>query len=143
MQVIGFGFEKINAERKNLKQVPQNISINSNISVKSITQEQVDIVKDKPVLKIDFEFTVDYKPDFAQLIFRGFVVVATEKELAKEVLRRWKNKKLPDEVRLPLFNLILTKCNLKALQLEEELSLPTHIPMPRIKPEENNQNYAG
>jgi hypothetical protein len=144
MQVIGFGFEKIQAERKNLtKQGNQNININSNINIKNISQEQIDVVKDKPVIKFDFEFLVDYKPNFAELLFKGYVIMIVEKDDAKDILKKWKSKKVSDEIRLPLFNLILTKCNLRALQLEEELNLPTHIPLPRIKPQQDNANYTG
>jgi hypothetical protein len=55
------------------------------------------------------------------------------------VLKKWKNKKIEDEVRVPLFNLILTKCNLKALQFEEEFGLPTHIPFPRVSPQQDKE----
>jgi len=143
MQVIGFNFEKIQAERKQAKGT-QNMQINSNINIKNITQEEISIVKDKPVLKFDFEFSVNYKPEIAEIVFRGFSLVLVEKDESKDILKKWKNKKISEEVRLPLFNLILTKCNLRALQLEEELNLPTHIPLPRIKPEQQkNQNYTG
>ena len=143
MQVISFNFEKIQAERKQAKGT-QNMQINSNINIKNITQEEISIVKDKPVLKFDFEFSVNYKPEIAEIVFRGFSLVLVEKDESKDILKKWKNKKISEEVRLPLFNLILTKCNLRALQLEEELNLPTHIPLPRIKPEQQkNQNYTG
>ena len=143
MQVISFNFEKIQAERKQAKGM-QNMQINSNINIKNITQEEISIVKDKPVLKFDFEFSVNYKPEIAEIVFRGFSLVLVEKDESKDILKKWKNKKISEEVRLPLFNLILTKCNLRALQLEEELNLPTHIPLPRIKPEQQkNQNYTG
>jgi len=143
MQVIGFGFDKISAEKKASKPNVQNININSNINVKSISPEEINILKDKHTLKFEFEFLVDYKPDFANILFKGYVVLVVEKDESKDILKKWKNKKIPDDIRLPLFNLIMTKCNLRALQLEEELNLPTHIPLPRIKPEQNNQNYAG
>jgi peptidoglycan hydrolase CwlO-like protein len=32
----------------------------------------------------------------------------------------------------------LTKSNLKALQLEEEMNLPLHIPLPSLKPADKN-----
>jgi hypothetical protein len=67
------------------------------------------------------------------------VLLLTEKDESKDILKKWKNKKMPEEFRVPLFNIILTKSNLRALQLEEELNLPTHIPLPRIR----NQDQAG
>ena len=140
MQIIGFNFEKISGERK---KIPQGkIEIKSNINVKSISPEKIELLKDKDVLKFNFEFTVDYEPNIASLVFEGFILVIIEKEKVKDILKKWKNKKISEEVRLPLFNLILTKCNLKALQIEEEFGLPTHVPLPRLQPPQQGQKYV-
>ena len=143
MQIIGFNFEKIQAERKN--NAKGKIEISSNINIKSVTQESLDLVKEKPTLKFSFEFSLNYKPDIASLLFQGFVISIFEKEQAREILKKFKSKKISDEVRIPLFNFILSKCNLRALQFEEELSLPFHIPFPRIShsQQSNNTNYTG
>jgi len=144
MQVIGFNFDKIHAEKK--KHQKGKIEVSSNIAIKSVEEEKLEAIKDKPVIKFDFEFFVTYKPDFADIRLNGTVMLLMEKDEAREVLKKWKDKKISQEVQLPLFNLILTKSNLKALQLEEELNLPTHVPLPRLKPPQennNNTNYAG
>jgi hypothetical protein len=140
MQVIGFNFEKISAERK--KTPEGKIEIKSNINIKSITQDKVELIKDKDVLKFGFEFSVDYTPGIAELKFEGSVLIIFEKDKTKDILKKWKTKKISDEIRLPLYNMILTKSNLKALQLEEELGLPTHVPMPRLAPPQNSQGYV-
>jgi|WetSurMetagenome_2_1015567.scaffolds.fasta_scaffold210843_2 hypothetical protein len=140
MQVIGFNFDKISADKKKLPE--GKIEIKSNINVKSITQEKVELLKDKDVVKFSFEFYVDYLPDIAKILFEGSILAIFEKEQFKDVLKKWKNKKISDEIRLPLFNLILTRCNLKALQFEEEFNLPTHVPLPRISPQPDNQGYV-
>jgi len=140
MQVIGFNFEKISAERK--KAPEGKIEIKSNINIKSISPEKIELIKDKDVLKFSFEFTIDFSPNIAELKFEGSVLAIIEKEKVKDILKKWKTKKIIEEVRLPLFNLILTKSNLKALQFEEELNLPTHVPLPRIQPQQNNQGYV-
>jgi hypothetical protein len=144
MQIVGFNFEKIQAERKN--QPKGKLQVSSNINIKSVSQEKIELVKDKPALKFDFEFKVEYKPSIAEISLQGSTLLLVEKEQAKEVIKKWKNKRIPDDIRIPLFNMILTKSNLKALQLEEELNLPTHIPFPRIKPQssqDSNRSYAG
>ncbi len=141
MQVIGFNFEKINAEKKS--KIKGKISINSNINIKSITQEKIIMVKDKPVLKFNFSFKVDYKPNIAEINLDGFTMILMEKDEAKNTLKKWKKKEIPNEIRIPLFNLILAKSNLRALQLEEELSLPTHIPLPKIKPQQEDESSSG
>ena len=58
--------------------------------------------------------------------------LAGEDEI-KEVLEDWKKKKLSDSFQEILFNIILRKANIKALELEEELNLPFHINLPSIK----------
>lgn len=140
MQVIGFNFEKISAELK--KPIKGKIEIKSDIDVKSIEPEKVDLIKDKDILKFKFSFHVDYSPDLAQLKFDGFIIAIVEKDKVKEILKKWKDKKIGEEVRLPIFNLIMTRCSLKALQLEEELGLPTHIPMPKFSPQKSEQGYV-
>ena len=51
----------------------------------------------------------------------------------KEILKQWKNKKISEDFKIPLFNLILRKSNVKTLELEEEMGLPLHIPLPHLK----------
>jgi len=55
--------------------------------------------------------------------------------MAKEVLKGWKDKETTDDFRIFLFNIILRKSNIKALQLEDELALPPHIPLPSLNKE--------
>lgn len=140
MQVIGFNFEKISAERK--KTPEGKVEIKSNINIKSITPDKIELIKDKDVLKFSFDFAIEYSPEIAKINFDGSVLVIAEKAKAKDILKKWKTKKISDEIRLPLYNMILTKSNLKALQLEEELGLPTHVPMPRLAPPQNSQGYV-
>ena len=42
-------------------------------------------------------------------------------------------KKIPEKFKEIIFNSIFRKCNLKALQFEEELNLPPHLPLPSFK----------
>jgi hypothetical protein len=140
MQVIGFNFTKISSERK--KALEGKIEISSNMNIKDISPDKIPMIKDKEVLKFDFEFIITYKPDLAEIKFEGFILVLVDREKQKDIIKKWKNKKLDDDVRIPLFNTILTKCNLRALQLEEELQLPSHVPMPKIQPQNNNKAYV-
>jgi hypothetical protein len=51
----------------------------------------------------------------------------------KSVLKDWKEKKVSDDFKIKLFNQILNKCNLKALQLEDELNIPPHFRLPTLQ----------
>lgn len=141
MKVIGFNYNKIGIERK--KPLKGKIDVKYKVDVSKVEEEKLNILKDQPALKVSFKYEIFYEPKTAEIEFEGFVVLLVEKEKHKEILKSWKKKKLPDELRVPLFNLILTKSNLRALQLEEEIGLPTHIPMPKVKaPESPKTDYV-
>lgn len=139
MNVLSFNFTKISAERKpNFK----NSSINTNIEFINIEKDEIEMLKDSEVIKISFNFIVDYfeskeksekKETSGKIVFEGIVLLSAEKKESKELLEAWKNKELAENTRTALFNLILKKCSIKALSLEEELNLPYHLPLPNIK----------
>ena len=55
-----------------------------------------------------------------------------------------KKKKFTHAMKIPLFNFIMNKCNIKAIQYEDELGLPIHVQMPKLKAKSNNPaNYTG
>ena len=138
MKVIGFNFKKISIEKK--KDISSNVNLNFNIDIKDVKQPKIDIFQGKNLFSFEYEFKLKYEPDYAEIIFHGdFLVLIEENKLAKEIEKEWKNKRIPDEVSIPLHNIIIARCNLKALQLEEDLGLPTHSPYPKVsKPKEPN-----
>ncbi|MBU0957390.1 MAG: hypothetical protein KKF56_01120 [Nanoarchaeota archaeon] len=146
MQVVGFNFEKITAEKK--EQATGKIKINSNIKITNITEDKVKSFSIE-VLKFGFEFSIEHlseedpKKQFGEIVFRGSIILTVDKKQQKEILKDWKSKKIPDSVRNPVYNIILSKANLKALQLEEELGLPTHIQMPKIASDQKDKSYTG
>ncbi len=142
MKIVGFSLSKLVAERQD-KPI-ERVRISSNLSIKDITEE-----KDAPldnVFSFVFVFNVDYGK-LAKLEFTGKVLAQLERKEAKLLQKEWKNKNLPDEINLPLLNFILTKCNIKALVLADELGLPPAVPLPKVgkKPEQDNKksNYVG
>ncbi len=140
MRIIGFAFEKISASRE--KKIDSKLKISANIDIKDISKESIENLNEE-VLKFQFKFTVKYEPKTADLELAGYLLISVDKTTSKEILKKWKSKKIADQVRLPIFNFILTKCNIKALNLEENLNLPSHVPMPRITAQqENNRTYV-
>jgi len=131
MKIIGFNLTKICIERK--EKIERELKISQNIDIKDITKEKA-LVSNEEVLKVTFDFTIDYSNDAAKIEFKGNIIILPEKEETKKILKSWKHKKFEDEFRVPLFNFIMSKCNIKALSLEDELFLPSHIQMPRISP---------
>ena len=135
MKIVGFGLDKISGEKK--KPISGKLEVKSNLEILEVKKAELELMKKEATLKFSFRYSILYEPGFAELVFEGFIVLVVDESKSKDILKEWKKKKVEDDVRVPLFNIVMTKCNIKALQIEEELSLPTHIPMPRIQPPQN------
>ena len=143
--IVGFGFNKLSAERK---EAPKGkIDINNNVTVKDVQEaDDVTLGNDKQnVLRFVFEFTSKYDPSIGIILFEGEVLYLEDSNKSKEILSSWKkDKKLPKELMAGLLNTILTKCNVKALILSQEINLPPPIPMPKVQMAvESDKNYIG
>ncbi|MFH1823571.1 MAG: hypothetical protein ABH817_02560 [archaeon] len=140
MAIVGFNFNKILIEKKKVTPSGQ-INVNSGINIKDVSKEDVKLVKDKDTLSFSFEFTINYTPDIAKLEFEGELMYLADNKQAKEILDFWKkNKKIKEEIEMPVLNTILTRCNIKALTMENDLGLPTHIRLPYVDKKNNNNN---
>lgn len=138
MRAIGFNYKKINIEKLSSNSL-EGVKVNANIDISEISSvKPADILKSKEeLIAVQFTYTVSYDPDFAKLVFSGNIILEIEPKLAKEILKSWKDKKeMPEDFRVLIFNIILRKSNLKALELEDEMNLPLHIPMPSIQEQE-------
>jgi hypothetical protein len=132
MRLVGFNFKKINIEK--LSDSFKEVKINSKINISNIEVLKTEALQEKEgVIQINFTYHVDYNPDIAKIELGGRVLLVTNKEQTIEIEEMWKNKKMSEEFRISLFNIILRKANIKALELEEEINLPLHIPLPTLK----------
>lgn len=137
MKVIGFNFNKILAERP--VDFKKNKRINTDIEFTNVTKDSVELIKNTEILKISFKYSISYmnqekKENTSQISLEGIIIFSASKEESNNILKSWKKKELPSEFKISLFNLILQKSTAKALQLEEDVNLPAHIPLPRINP---------
>lgn len=144
MNVIGFNFTKVFAEKS--PEFKPTSSMNMNIEFVSVKKEEIEMFKDIEAINIAFRFFVAYtntkekkpqkeQPKEGEVTLEGNILLSATKEEVKDILKSWKKKELPPSFNVPLFNLILKKCSTKALQLEEELNLPSHIPLPQLRPQ--------
>lgn len=139
MKIIGFNLLKINVERKE-RIDDERLGVNQNINIKDVTSDRIMIGKEEAI-KIKFNFLIDYygsKKDSgseneAKLDFEGLVIILPEKDEARQFIKSWKEKKLPEEFKIPIFNFIVGKCTIKALSFEDDFSLPLHFPMPQLQ----------
>ena len=138
MKIIGFNFTKISSEKlKEPTELKEQLKISTQIDVPELTEVKEHILKTKEeLIGAKFVYGINYDPDFAKVELEGRILVSVEPKVAKEIFKQWKKKKMPEEFRLFLYNVILKKSSLKALYLEEELNLPLHMPMPSFKKEQ-------
>ncbi len=145
MRIIGFTINKILAERKT--PMKDKVEIKSGLNIDDISKEEVDISK-SPAVKFDFTYSIDYAPNVAEIKIKGSVIAIDEKDDSKDILKEWKKKKFNSPMKVPLFNFIMDKCAIKSLELEEQLGLPFHIPLPKLTPvqpqnPETSAKYTG
>jgi hypothetical protein len=128
MRLIGFNFTKIHAERLNEK--AESIKFGTKVNISSIEPIDSNMLKTKEeIVKVNFNYTLSYEPEFAKIEISGHAILALDSKMAKEVIKGFKDKGTSDEFRVFILNIILRKVNIKALQLEEELNLPNHLPV--------------
>ena len=119
MRLIGFDFDKISVEKLSEIKDFKDLKINTNINVAEIESFESDMLKLKEdLLKVKFSYKINYNPDFAVMELAGNVILAMDNKMSKNVLKEWKDKKINSDFQIPLFNIILRKSNIKALQLE-------------------------
>ena len=132
MRLIGFNFTKISVEKK--QTVTTQPKLKTAINVLEMKELPGDVFKAKDVpIEIKFSYIIEYEPKIAELEFEGTLVILEDPKKAKEILKNWKDKELSEEFKSQVFNIILRKANIKAIQLEDELNLPIHFPLPSLK----------
>lgn len=133
MRLIGLNLTKIDLEKKsdNFK----DMKLSTGIDISDIKEVKSEMFSKEGLLLIKFEYAINYEKDIATLKFNGNLILSLESSKIKEVLEEWKDKKISGAFRLAVLNIILKKVSIKALHFEEELNLPSHIPLPFFKPE--------
>jgi len=138
MRVIGFNFDKISIERKANNK--EGMKIGTSIDILQVDKTKTDIIKIKEeIIGLKFKYNVDYSPDIAKIELEGSIILTIESDIAKEVFKMWKDKKLPEDFRISALNLIYRKSNIRAIQLEDEMNLPLHIPLPVLSKQEDKK----
>ncbi len=141
--IVGFGFTKLSAEKN--EAAKGKIDINNNVSIKNVEESDLSLGKEKQnALKFIFEFTSKYEPDVGTILFEGEVLYLEDPKKVKEILNSWKkDKKIDKELMAGVLNTVLTKCNVQALILSQEVNLPPPIPMPKVQIANPEKEYIG
>jgi len=132
MPIVGFNFDRIGAKKDN--KIAGKLQIKNNVEIKEIEQEKLSISSSEDVLKFKFEFKSTYEPGIGAIQINGHVIYMDEPKKVEEIQKFWKkNKGLEKDIAQPIINTILAKCNIKALELSQDVNLPPHIRLPLIK----------
>ena len=135
MTIVGFSLTKILLERK---ETPiRKLEVKSKLQLISMERQEVKLVEGKDTLRFNFEYDIIYQPDLATISFKGYVLFVADPKYADEIMKEWKKTKaIGKELQTNVYNFIFQKCNIKALEFEDEFGLPPHIQLPQIKIEE-------
>lgn len=120
-------FYKISGEK--------NTDFSGKISMKpQLGIEKIEKLKEgkSEAASVYFKFGINYG-DLGNLELHGRMILVMDPKTLKDTLKGWEEKKLDQETNLIILNAVMHKASLKALQIEEELGLPPHISLPRLK----------
>lgn len=135
MEIVGFNLTKLYIEKK--ENITGKWSVNTKIDIKEVKEEKVKLVEDKQVVRLEFEYSINYDPKIAEISFKGIILLMDDPKKTKEMINEWsKKREVLSDIKLQIFNSIFYKCNIKALQLEEDINLPPHLQLPTIKAQE-------
>jgi len=145
MPIVGFNLTNIQAQKLNpIEAKGTDIKINSKIGITNIKEEKLPTGKSKSDgLRFDFEFKLEYQPEIANIIIEGFIYYMDDLKILKEITEKWsKEKNVPLDIKTQILNTVILRASIKALQLEQEINLPPHLPFPSVRPAPKNKNES-
>lgn len=133
MPIVKINIHKLNAERS-LKAKGGQVKINNNVSIKNVEDLSFS-VEGKKGLKFTFDFTCNYEPDLGKIEVEGQVLYVDDEKKVDDVKKSWdKDKKIPMDVMEQIVNGALHKGNIQAIKISEDVSLPSPLPLPKVRP---------
>ena len=144
MPIVGFNFTKLAADRKK-EQIKGDVKVRNDLVLQSLTPVEIDMgSKKQTVLKLVFDFLIEYQPGVGNMLLSGHLLFFETPENVKSITDMWKKeKKIPQQFAINFINVILTRSNIKALELSSSISLPPHFRLPTILPKQDFKNYIG
>ena len=132
MTIVKINLHKVKAER-NLDNKNGQIKINNNVSIKNV--EDMSFSADgKKGLKFTFAFNCVYEPDVGSIEVEGQVFYVDEEKNISQIKSNWAaGKQVSMEVMESIVNAALHKGNIQAIKISEEVSLPSPLPLPKVK----------
>jgi len=135
MTIVKINLHKVHADR-NLEAKGGQIKINNNVSIKDVEDMNFS-AEGKKGLKFTFAFNCSYEPELGKIEVEGQVLFVDTEAKVEEIKKGWsKGKKIPTDVMEQIVNAALHKGNIQAIKISEEVSLPSPLPLPKVKTSE-------
>ena len=132
MTIVKIALHKVNAER-DLDAKGGQIKINNNVSLKNV-EEMAFAADGRKGLKFTFAFTCNYEPDLGKIDVEGQVFYVEKDKKIEQIKQGWdKTKKIPLEIMEQIINAALHKGNIQAIKISEDVSLPSPLPLPKVR----------
>lgn len=137
MTILGLNITKMYIEKKG--KIEKGAQVNTNINLLTVKESKI---KSEPTDRIgaviSFEAKVEYSPDIAEIAIYGDLVFSdNDEKVVTDAISRWeKEKKLPTDISIEVYNAILRRVNVEALILADRMRLPPPFKMPRFKKSE-------
>ena len=132
MTIVKISLHKVNAER-NLNSKGGQVKINNNVSIKDISEMDFE-AGGKKGLKFTFSFNCTYAPDLGKMEVEGQVLYVEEEKKITEIKEQWdKERKISYDVMEQIINAALHKGNIQAIKISEDVSLPSPLPLPKVR----------
>lgn len=142
MPVIGVNLSKIDA-LKNVVTKGGKININNNFLIKDVQEGEFAGDSSRRTMRFDFGFTCNYDPELGKIMLEGSVLFVDKAKSVQDWKKQWeKEKSLPTEVMQQVMNTALHKCNVQAIKISEDLSLPPPIYLPRVRSAEETKDNS-
>ncbi|MDP3733847.1 MAG: hypothetical protein Q8R37_01335 [Nanoarchaeota archaeon] len=132
MTIVKINLHKVHAER-NVNSKGGQVKINNNVSIKDV--DEMDFAAGgKKGLKFTFAFNCEYAPDLGKMEVEGQVLYVEEEKKINDIKKQWdKEKKISYEIMAQIVNAALHKGNIQAIKISDDVSLPSPLPLPKVK----------
>lgn len=130
--IVGFDFSKIVVHRE--APLKRGIRVGNNLTISSVNRKDFSSLgAGKKGIAVEFSYQVSYEPKVGSLTLEGTLLYMGDEKKIDDILSQWeRSKQLPDDVSLAVLNLILARCNVKALQLANDVGLPPQMQLPQV-----------
>tara|TARA_Y100000310_G_scaffold329906_1_gene400583 strand:- start:4439 stop:4864 length:426 start_codon:yes stop_codon:yes gene_type:complete len=139
MPVVGVNLTNIDATKHPVKKAGK-ININNNFSITEAEEREFAGDKTRKTLRLGFAFTCAYNPELGNINLKGNVLIVDKMDEVTKLKTQWeKEKTLPVDLMRQVSNAALHKCNVQAIKISEDISLPPPIYLPRVRSAEEKQ----